>query len=82
MASYRDVKSAISTKGQVVLPAALREQDDIRPGDEFEIERVERGEYRLVRVGPARNAGVVRWLLSCPVKGYFVPIESESTDTL
>ena len=25
---------------------------------------------------------VVDWLLACPEKGYFVPIESESTDTL
>jgi hypothetical protein len=23
---------------------------------------------------------IVAWLTSCPVKGYFVPIESESTD--
>lgn len=26
--------------------------------------------------------GVVDWLLACPVKGYFVPIASESTDDL
>jgi hypothetical protein len=26
--------------------------------------------------------GLVDWLLACPEKGYFVPIESESTDTL
>lgn len=31
---------------------------------------------------PAPNRGLVDWLLSCPVKGYFVPIESESSDTL
>ena len=71
----------MSTKGQIVLPAELRQRDDIRPGQEFEIERVDRGEYRLVRVG-ARNQGVVRWLLACPAKGFFVPIESESTETL
>jgi AbrB family looped-hinge helix DNA binding protein len=71
----------MSTKGQVVLPAELRAQDDIKPGQEFAIERIDRGEYRLVRL-EARNEGLVDWLLSCPDKGYFVPIESASTDTL
>lgn len=72
----------VSTKGQIVLPAELRRLDDIRPGQEFEIERVAPDEYRLVRVAPPPNAGLVDWLLECPEKGYFVPIESESTDTL
>jgi AbrB family looped-hinge helix DNA binding protein len=72
----------ISSKGQVVLPAELRRQDDIEPGQEFEIERVEAGEYRLVRRGRPANHGLVDWLLACPEKGFFVPITSESTDTL
>lgn len=72
----------MSTKGQIVIPAEMRQEDGIEPGQEFEIERVERGEYRLVRLGPPANEGVVDWLLSCPEKGYFTPIESESTDTL
>jgi len=76
------VKTAISTKGQIVLPSEIRRQDGIEPGEEFEIERIDRGEYRLVRVSPPRNQGLLDWLLACPEKGYFVPIESESTDTL
>lgn len=72
----------VSTKGQIVLPAELRRLDDIQPGQEFEIERVAADEYRLVRMAPPANAGLVDWLLECPEKGYFVPIESESTDTL
>jgi hypothetical protein len=28
------------------------------------------------------NTGLVDWLLSCPEKGFFVPIEAESTDSL
>ena len=75
------MKTSVSTKGQVVLPAELRAQDDIKPGQEFAIERIDRGEYRLTRI-EARNEGLVDWLLSCPDKGFFVPIESESTDTL
>jgi AbrB family looped-hinge helix DNA binding protein len=75
------MKTTISTKGQLVLPAEIREQDDIEPGQEFEIERIDRGEYRLKRKTPM-NEGLVDWLLACPEKGFFVPIESESTDTL
>ena len=72
----------ISSKGQIVLPAELRQQDRIEAGQEFEIERLERGTYRLVRRTMPPNEGVVDWLLSCPGKGFFVPIASESTDTL
>jgi len=76
------MKTTVSSKGQIVLPAELRERDHIEPGQEFEIERLEAGEYRLVRKSPPPNLGLVDWLLACPEKGFFVPIESESTDTL
>ena len=76
------MKTTVSTKGQIILPADIRRRDDIVPGQEFEVERIDRGEYRLVRQAPRPNDGVVAWLLSCPDKGYFMPIESESTDTL
>jgi AbrB family looped-hinge helix DNA binding protein len=76
------VKTTVSTRGQIILPAEIRQRDRIEPGQEFEIERIDRGEYRLVRREPTPNEGLVDWLLACPEKGYFVPIESESTDTL
>jgi len=72
----------MSSKGQIVLPAEIREKDGIEPGQQFDIERIDRGEYRLVRREARANQGVVDWLLSCPEKGFFIPIESESTDTL
>lgn len=71
----------MSSKGQIVLPAELRQQDQVQAGEVFDIERIGRGEYRLVRRAPA-NDGLLDWLLACPEKGYFVPIASESTDTL
>lgn len=74
--------TTVSTKGQIVLPAAVRRRDRIEAGQQFDVERVGPGEYRLVRRQPPANAGVVDWLLACPAKGYFVRIESESTDTL
>lgn len=76
------VKTTVSSKGQIVLPAEMRRLDHIEAGEEFNVERVEPGEYRLVRVVPPPNQGLVEWLLACPEKGFFVPIESESTDTL
>ena len=76
------MKTTVSSKGQIVLPAELRQQDRIEPGQEFEVERLDRGEYRLVRRAPRPNEGVVDWLLACPAKGFFAPIESESTESL
>lgn len=72
----------VSSKGQIVLPAEIRQADDIKAGQQFEVHRIDRGEYRLVRREPAHNEGLIDWLLACPDKGYFVPIEPESTDTL
>jgi len=74
--------TCVSSKGQIVLPAKIRRQDRIEAGQRFEIERLDRGEYRLVRRTPRPNEGLVDWLLSCPAKGFFVPVASESTDTL
>ena len=76
------MKTSVSTQGQIVLPAEIRRQDGVEPGQEFDVERIERGEYRLVRRAPVPNEGVVDWLLDCPEKGFFVPLESEGTDTL
>lgn len=76
------MKTTMSSKGQIVLPAAIREMDRIEPGEEFVVERIDVGEYRLVRRTPVPNEGVVDWLLECPEKGWFTPIESESTDSL
>jgi AbrB family looped-hinge helix DNA binding protein len=76
------MRTRVSSKGQIVLPAEIRRQDRIEAGEEFEVERLGRGKYRLVRRASRRNHGVVDWLLACPEKDFFVPIESESTDAL
>jgi bifunctional DNA-binding transcriptional regulator/antitoxin component of YhaV-PrlF toxin-antitoxin module len=76
------MKTRRSSKGQIVLPAELRRKDQIEVGQEFEIERLDRGDYRLVLTAPPPNAGLVDWLTSCPEKDFFVPIASGSTDDL
>ena len=76
------MKTTVSSKGQIVLPAELRRMDRVEPGQEFDVERLDRGDYRLVRRAPPQNEGAIDWLFSCPQKGFFVPIDSESTDVL
>ena len=77
------MKTTVSSKGQIVLPAEIRQQDDVRPGQKFEIERIDRGEYRLRRTARRKNEGLVELLLACPVKGWFEPMErAETTDDI
>jgi AbrB family looped-hinge helix DNA binding protein len=76
------VITIISSKGQVVLPAALRERDRIAAGQKFDIERLEAGQYLLKRQAVPDNEGLVDWLLACPEKDWFQPVASESTDAL
>jgi AbrB family looped-hinge helix DNA binding protein len=79
------MKTTVSSKGQIVLPAEFREMDRVEPGQEFDVERVERverGDYRLVRRTAPPNEGAIQWLLACPQKDFFVPIDSESADSL
>jgi AbrB family looped-hinge helix DNA binding protein len=72
----------MSTKGQIVLPAEIRRADRIRPGEQFEVERVGPDEYRLTRIAPPLNVGVVDMLRACPEHDWFVEIPSQSTDSL
>jgi AbrB family looped-hinge helix DNA binding protein len=77
------VKTTVSTKGQIVLPAEIRQLDAIEPGQEFEVERIDRGEYRLKRRERRRNEGLLKLLLDCPVKGWFSSMDrSETTDDI
>jgi AbrB family looped-hinge helix DNA binding protein len=76
------MKTTVSSKGQVVLPAELRDQDHIEPGQQFSIERLEQGEYLLKKLAAQGKPGLARWLLDCPEKDWFQPLASESTDTL
>jgi len=77
------MRTTVSTKGQIILPAEIRREDNIKSGQEFQIERLDRGEYLLKRQEKPRNEGLVKLLLSCPVKNWFEPFDrSETTDDL
>ncbi len=73
------MKTTVSTKGQIILPAEFRQRDGVEPGQEFEVERMDRGEYRLKRKARRRNEGLVELLLACPVKGWFKPMDRSKT---
>jgi bifunctional DNA-binding transcriptional regulator/antitoxin component of YhaV-PrlF toxin-antitoxin module len=74
--------ATVQQNGQIALPAEFVRLDGVEPGQEFEIERLDTGHYRLARRELHSDFDLVDWLLSCPVKGFFVPIPSESTDEL
>jgi len=77
------MRTTVSTKGQIILPAEIRQEDGIEPGQQFEIERLDRGEYLLKRKERRRNEGLVKLLLACPVKGWFQPMDrTETTDDI
>ena len=67
----------VSSKGQIAIPAELRQQDGIEAGQEFDIERLESGEYLMQRRSMPVNEGAIQCLLDCPAKDWFVSIESE-----
>jgi bifunctional DNA-binding transcriptional regulator/antitoxin component of YhaV-PrlF toxin-antitoxin module len=57
------MRSTVSIQDQIVLPAALRRQDEVEPGGEFEVERLGPGDSRLIRRSPPRNQGLVDRLM-------------------
>ena len=76
------MRTTVSSKGQIVLPAEFRRRDGIEPGQELEVERHGAGVYVLTVGEPPKNQGLVDLLLSCPVKDWYVPLPSESSDRI
>lgn len=58
--------------------------DGLKAGQAFEVERLDKGDYRLRRVEAGPNEGLVDWLLACPVKGFLrdEPAIVETTDDI
>jgi AbrB family looped-hinge helix DNA binding protein len=54
------MRTRVSTKGQIVIPSELRFEDSIRPGDNFEIEKIRSGEYLIRKIEEAANRGLRR----------------------
>lgn len=77
----------LSANGGLEIPEEFRKTDGLQIGQRFEIERIGHGEY-YVRVGKSAahgegNERLIDILRSCPVKGFFTPMErSQTTDDL
>jgi AbrB family looped-hinge helix DNA binding protein len=69
------MRTTFSTKGQIILPVEIRRRDHIKPGQEFEVERMKQGNYQLTRASRPRNEDLVKLLLACPGKGWFRPVK-------
>jgi AbrB family looped-hinge helix DNA binding protein len=62
------MKTTISSRGQIVLPVAFREQDHIVPGQEFSIERLDSGEYLIKRIAFPPEIGCGKLAVELPGK--------------
>lgn len=49
--------SRVTSKGQVTIPKAVREDLGIRPGDEVDFVKTETGTYRIRKVAPTTDDG-------------------------
>jgi hypothetical protein len=76
------MKATMSSKDKIVPPTTVCAKDHLKSEEELPIERVEDDQCQLVRRLGLPNEGLIDWLLACPEKGFFMPIESESTDTV
>lgn len=74
--------TTLSAQGLIEIPEVFRTTDSLRPGQHCDIERLSPGEYR-VRVDSDDAGGtdelLVDVLLSCPVKGFYAPLEHGQT---
>ena len=58
--------TVLSKKGQIVLPAEIREKLGLKPGDDFEVTVDDDETIKLRRVSKPPNTGLVGHIFSCP----------------
>ena len=65
------MKTRVSSKGQIVLPAEVRQQDGIESGQEFEIERLDRGANDKTAIKGIKSGNSfysTQFLIECQLK--------------
>lgn len=60
--------TVMSPKGHIALPAAIREELHLSPGDDFEIEIEDAETITLRRISKPANHGLIDLLLACPAE--------------
>jgi AbrB family looped-hinge helix DNA binding protein len=63
------VTTRLSSKGQIVIPQAIRERHQFRAGDELVIEERD-NEIVLKKARRKRRKTLVQWMLDCPVSDF------------
>lgn len=72
----------LSPKGQIVLPASVRQQLNLSPGDDFEVSVEDGDTITLRRISHPANQGLVDLLLACPAEFEIPPREKDDTQAL
>ena len=61
--------TTMSSKGQVVIPAEVRERQNLRPGDQLVIEE-RKDEVILKKARRQRKKSLLQWMLDCPAPDF------------
>ena len=61
--------TTLSSKGQIVIPAPIRERHGFRVGDELLIEERE-DEIVLKKARRQRKKSLLQWMLDCPAQDF------------
>jgi AbrB family looped-hinge helix DNA binding protein len=69
----------LSQKGEIVLPAPLREELHLMPGDDFEVAVEDEETITLRRISTPANRGLVDLLLARPAPFEVPPRERDDT---
>lgn len=76
----RGMRTKVSADGSVEIPAKLRRKHGIKPGQCCEIDSLGSGILRVKVVDEAKpKRRLIDVLLSCPVKGWYKPLERRET---
>ena len=61
--------TTLSSQGQIVIPASIRERHNFRVGDELLIDERE-DEIILKKTRRKRKKSLVQWMLDCPARDF------------
>jgi AbrB family looped-hinge helix DNA binding protein len=61
--------TTVSSKGQIVIPAPIRQRLQLRPGDQLSVNERE-NEIVLKKAGRTRKKPLVQWMLDCPAADF------------
>jgi hypothetical protein len=88
------MNTELTNDGNIYLPQAMINLDQLVPGQQFKVERLDKNKYLLTQcttpfeqnvadpVHQMEQSDLIKWLQGCPVKNWFIPMESELTSDI